>query len=260
MTRKHIDLNADMGEGYGSWTIGNDQALMQYLSSANIAGGFHAGDPHTIQRTIRLAKANGVGIGVHPGYRDPIGFGRRELAATAEEVRDEVLYQLGALREFARYNGLAVQHVKLHGALYMRAAREEELSRVIVEAIRKVGPELVIFCMKASKTYEVALELGQPVATEFYADRDYDDDGQIVFARSVDQPDAKAVALKVLHVVREGKVETISGRVIEIDFDTVCIHSDTPGAVEVAKAIRDELTAQGIKIRRVGEIIKNQEA
>ena len=249
MPRSHIDLNSDMGESFGHWRLGDDEGLMKYISSANIAGGFHAGDPHTMHRVVRLAKEHGVALGIHPGYRDVVGFGRRHLDASPDEVRDEVLYQLGALREFARYYGLKVQHVKLHGALYMRAAKDAALSRAVIEAIQRVDSQLIIYCMRASETYEVAVQLGQPVVAEFYADRDYNEDGTIVFARSVGRMDPEAVAEKVLRAVREGKVRAVSGADIDIQFDSVCVHSDTPGAVELARAIHDRLKANGVEIR-----------
>ena len=242
-----------MGEGFGHYTVADDAQLMPFLSSANIAGGFHAGDPATLHRTVSLAAEHGVGIGVHPGYRDLVGFGRRDIDATAEELRDDVLYQLGALREFARLYGAKVQHLKLHGALYMRAAREKELSRVILEALQKVDPDLIVFCMRASHTYDLAKELGQPVAAEFYADRDYNEDGTIVFARAVEHPNAEAVADKVLRAVQEGKVKATSGKEIDIEFDTVCMHSDTPGAVEMAQTIGQKLSAADIAIRPIGK-------
>ena len=251
--RKAIDLNADMGEGFGHYKVADDAALMPYLSSANIAGGFHAGDPGTLRRTVTLAHEHGVGIGVHPGYRDLVGFGRRDIDATAEELRDDVLYQLGALREFARLHGAKVQHLKLHGALYMKAAREKELSRVILEALQKVDPDLIVFCMRASHTYDLAKELGQPVAAEFYADRDYNEDGTILFARSVGHLDADEVADKVLRAVQEGKVKATTGKEVEIEFDTVCMHSDTPGAEQMAQAIWQKLNAADIEISPIGK-------
>src|SRR5215207_6473043 len=194
-----VDLNCDMGESFGPWKMGFDEEMMQYISSANVAGGFHAGDPHVMRKTVALAKENGVAVGIHSGYRDLVGFGRREIQMSPDEVHDELLYQLGALREFARYYDMEVQHVKPHGALYMVAARDEEVSRAIIEAIQRVDPLLVLYCMRASATYELARKMGQPTATEFFADRGYNEEGQIVFTRKVaEELDAEQVAERVL--------------------------------------------------------------
>ena len=226
---------------------------MRYISSANVAGGFHAGDPRVMRETVALAKEHGVAVGVHNGYRDLVGFGRREIKGTAEEIHDELIYQLGALREFARLDGMEVQHVKPHGALYMVAARDEEVSRAIIEAIQRVDPALVLYCMRASVTYELARNMGQPTATEFFADRGYNEEGQIVFTRKVaEELDAEQVAERVLRGITEGKVEAVSGRDIDIAADSICVHSDTPGAAKMAEAIVRKLGENGVEIRPVG--------
>ena len=248
-----IDFNCDMGESFGPYSFGADEELMRHISSANVAGGFHAGDPQVMGKTVALAKENGVAVGLHNGYGDLVGFGRREIKATPEEIRDELIYQLGALREFARLQGLEVQHVKPHGALYMVAAREEELSRAIIGAIQSVDPALVLYCMQASKTYELAQEMGQPVAREFFADREYNDEGQIVFTRRVaEELDPEEMAERTLRGVTEGRVETVDGNDIEVAADSICVHSDTPGVVRVAEAIVRKLGESGIEIRPVG--------
>ena len=248
-----IDINCDMGESFGPYSFGADEELMRHISSANVAGGFHAGDPHVMGKTVALAKENGVAVGLHNGYGDLVGFGRREIKATPEEIRDELIYQLGALREFARLQGLEVQHVKPHGALYMVAAREEELSRAIIGAIQAVDPALVLYCMQASKTYELAQEMGQPVAREFFADREYNDEGQIVFTRRIaEELDAEEIAERVLRALTEGRVKTVDGNDIEVAADSICVHSDTPGVVKVAEAIVRKLGENGVEIRPVG--------
>jgi UPF0271 protein len=249
----HIDFNCDMGESFGPYAFGADEELMRYISSANVAGGFHAGDPRVMRETVALAKEHGVAVGVHNGYRDLVGFGRREIKGTAEEIHDELIYQLGALREFARLDGMEVQHVKPHGALYMVAARDEEVSRAIIEAIQRVDPALVLYCMRASVTYELARNMGQPTATEFFADRGYNEEGQIVFTRKVaEELDAEQVAERVLRGITEGKVEAVSGRDIDITADSICVHSDTPGAAKMAEAIVRKLGENGVEIRPVG--------
>jgi UPF0271 protein len=248
-----VDLNCDMGESFGPWKMGFDEEMMQYISSANVAGGFHAGDPTTMRKTVALAKEHGVAVGVHPGYRDLLGFGRREIDVPPDEIHDEVIYQLGALREFARYYDMEVQHVKPHGALYMVAAREEEISRAIIEAIQRVDPSLLLFCMQASVTYELAQKMDQPVVAEFYADRAYNDEGQIVFTRSVaEELDPEEVGDRVVRAVTEGKVRTEGGNDIGVGSDSVCVHGDTPGAVRLAEAIARKLGENDLEIRPLG--------
>ena len=248
-----IDISCDMGESFGPWKMGFDEEMMQYISSANVAGGFHAGDPTTMRKTVALAKDHGVAVGVHPGYRDLVGFGRREMDVPPDEIHDEIIYQLGALREFARYYDMEVQHVKPHGALYMVAARDEELSRAIIEAIQRVDPGLLLFCMQASVTYQLAQKMDQPVVAEFYADREYNDDGQIVFTRSVaEELDPEEVGDRVVRAVTEKKVKTESGKDIDVASDSVCVHGDTPGAVRLAEVIARKLGENDIEIRPLG--------
>ena len=248
-----IDISCDMGESFGPWKMGFDEEMMQYISSANIAGGFHASDPTTMRKTVALAKDYGVAVGVHPGYRDLVGFGRREMNVPPDEIHDEIIYQLGALREFARYYDMEVQHVKPHGALYMVAARDEELSRAIIEAIQRVDPGLLLFCMQASVTYQLAQKMDQPVVAEFYADREYNDEGQIVFTRSVaEQLDPEEVGDRVVRAVTEKKVKTESGKDVDVASDSVCVHGDTPGAVRLAEVIARKLGENGIEIRPLG--------
>jgi UPF0271 protein len=242
-----------MGESFGPWKMGFDEEMMEYISSANIAGGFHAGDPTTMRKTVALAKDHNVAVGVHPGYRDLVGFGRREIDVPPDEIHDEIIYQLGALREFARYYDMEVQHVKPHGALYMVAARDEELSRAIIEAIQRVDPGLWLFCMQASVTYQLAQKMDQPVVAEFYADREYNDDAQIVFTRSVaEELDPEEVGDRVVRAVTEKKVKTESGKDIDVASDSVCVHGDTPGAVRLAEAIARKLGENDIEIRPLG--------
>ncbi|BCA26544.1 5-oxoprolinase subunit PxpA [Metapseudomonas otitidis] len=246
-----VDLNSDLGEGFGPWTIGDgvDAQLMPLISSANIATGFHAGDPNIMSRTVELAKQHGVGIGAHPGFRDLVGFGRRHIAAPATELVNDMLYQLGALREFARLHGLALQHIKPHGALYMHLARDDEAARLFVETLQRVDPTLLLFCMDGSATCRWAEALGQPVVREFYADREYDVTGSIVFIRRVTAWDPDQVAEKVLRACREGQVRTVNGQDIPIRFDSICIHSDTPGALALVQRTRERLAAAGIAVR-----------
>lgn len=257
MRKEAIDFNSDMGEGFGPWTFGDgvDERIMPLISSANIATGFHAGDPNIMNRTVGLAKQHGVGVGAHPGYRDLVGFGRRQLAGAPAEIVNDVMYQVGALREFARLHGTKLQHVKPHGSLYMAAAKDEALSRALIEAIQKSDPTLLLFCMEASATYRLAKQMGQPVVRELYGDRDYDASGQIVFARGVSRLDPLRVAEKVVRACTEGKVRTVEGGDIEIGFDSVCIHSDTPGALDLISATRQALAAAGVAVRPISDIV-----
>ncbi|AGI22337.1 hypothetical protein H681_02275 [Pseudomonas sp. ATCC 13867] len=246
-----VDLNSDMGEGFGPWTIGDgvDEAIMPLISSANIATGFHAGEPNIMRRTVELALEHAVGIGAHPGFRDLVGFGRRHINAPASELINDMLYQLGALREFARLHGARLQHIKPHGALYMHLARDEQAAGEFVETLHRLDPELLLFCMPGSATWRAAQAVGQPTVREFYADRDYDNSGSIVFTRRVRALDPREVAAKVLRACREGRVRTVEGNDIEIDFDSVCIHSDTPGALALVQATRAALLDAGISIQ-----------
>ncbi|MEX0279793.1 MAG: 5-oxoprolinase subunit PxpA [Arenibacterium sp.] len=250
MYRTTVDLNCDMGEGFGHWTYGDapDAALMPLISSANVAAGFHAGDPNQMNTVVKLASEHGVGLGAHPGYNDLQGFGRRTISAPAEELVNDILYQTGALREFGRRHGVALQHVKPHGALYMTAAKDAELSRLLIDAMQQTGPNLFVFCMSISETFKIATHAGQPVIREFYADRDYDNSGSIVFARKMRRLEPAEVADKCLRACKEGKVRTVDGDDIEIPFESICFHSDTPGALEIGTAIRAKLIENDIKI------------
>jgi 5-oxoprolinase (ATP-hydrolysing) subunit A len=250
VARKTVDINCDMGEAFGRWRVGdtNDFSLMGLISSANIAAGFHAGDPNLMDETVKMAVEHGVGIGAHPGYNDLQGFGRRRINGTARELVNDIVYQVGALREFARRHGAQLQHVKPHGALYMEMAVNPELAQVFMQYMRTVAPNAYVFCMAGSVTETIALEAGQPVAREFYADRDYDDSGSIVFTRDVGRLDPDVIARKVLRACVEGLVTTVSGKDIEVPFETICFHSDTLGALDIVRAMRDALSAQGIRI------------
>jgi len=256
--KTEVDLNCDMGEGFGQWVLGEapDEDLMALISSANIAAGFHAGDPNSMDRVVKLAQQYGVGLGAHPGYRDLQGFGRRYIRTSAEELVNDIVYQIGAIREFGRRYGIALQHVKPHGALYMEAAVNEELSQLMVDTLQKTSSDAIIFCMGISKTYEAAKRLGHPVVREFYADRDYDDTGSIVFKRQVARPDPEQIAAKCLRACQEGVVRTVDGNDISIEFESICFHSDTPGALEIGRAIRSTLTDNGITIAAAATVLE----
>jgi UPF0271 protein len=252
-----VDLNCDMGEGFGQWVLGEapDEDIMSIISSANVATGFHAGDPNSMNRVVKLAQAYGVGLGAHPGYKDLQGFGRRYIKTSSEELVNDIVYQVGALREFGRRHGIPLQHVKPHGALYMEAAVNEELSEHLVEMLSSISSNMILFCMGASKTYEVAKRSGLPVVREFYADRDYDKTGSIVFRRQVGRADPAQVAAKCVKACKEGRVTTVDGQDIEIEFESICFHSDTPGALEMGRSIRAGLHDAGVTIAPAASVL-----
>lgn len=246
-----IDINCDMGEGFGHWLAAgaDDATLMPLITSANIAAGFHAGDPNIMDDAVRLACQHGVGIGVHPGYPDKQGFGRRTIRASDAELINDIVYQIGALQAFARRHGTDIQHVKPHGALYMDMASSESLSEAFISAMRRIAPHAPILCMGVSQTYRAACRMGHPVVREFYADRDYAKSGSIVFTRHVSRPHPDAIAAKVLRACVDGRVATVDGDEIAIEFESICFHSDTPGSAEIGAAVRKLLVANGIGIQ-----------
>jgi 5-oxoprolinase (ATP-hydrolysing) subunit A len=246
-----IDLNCDMGEGYGRWALGEDERIAPLVSSINIACGFHASDPGTMRRTVQLAKRHGVAVGAHPSFPDRVGFGRRLLAATPEEVRDDVTYQIGALWAFCRAEGVPLRHVKPHGALYNAAAADPALARAVCEAVRAVDPELVVVCLAGSRMAEVARGLGVRWVGEAFADRAYARDGALVSRREPGAVlhDPALVVERVARLAREGRVATADGGELALDARTVCIHGDTPGAADLAAAVRARLDKDGIAVR-----------
>ena len=245
-----IDLNSDLGEAFGTWPMGQDGLLMPVISSANVACGFHAGDPCTIRQTIRLARKHGVAVGAHPGLPDLVGFGRREMQVTPAEVEDMVLYQVGALAAIARHEGVRLQHVKAHGALYNMACRDEALAEAIARAVVAFDPTLVLFGLPGSALLQAGLDAGLPVAAEAFADRAYQPDGSLA-PRS--QPgavihDVDAVVARAVAMVTEQSVAATDGSTIEFEADTICLHGDTPGAAALAVAIRRGLEDAGVTI------------
>lgn len=255
-----VDINCDMGEAFGRWRVGDtdDASLMPHISSANIATGFHAGDPNLMDQTVRLAVEHGVALGAHPGYDDLQGFGRRKINGTSRELVNDIVYQVGAIREFARRHGASLQHVKPHGALYMEMAVNPELAQQFIAYMRVVAPNALVFCMAGSATERAADEAGHPVAREFYADRDYDESGSIVFTRDAGRPDPAAIARKVIRACKEGRVTAVTGKDIEVPFETICFHSDTLGALDIVRSMRDALRAEGIRISPVSEIMNDK--
>jgi UPF0271 protein len=243
-----IDLNCDMGESYGAWKMGADAEVMPFISSANIACGFHGGDPATIRKTVRLAIDHGVAIGAHPSLPDLQGFGRRPMKISPQDMYDLVVYQAGAVEAFARAAGGRLHHVKCHGALYNMAANDEALSEGMARAAKDLG--VMLYALSNSRMMEVAKRHAIPVAGEVFADRGYSDDGTLA---PRDRPggmveDADEAVKRALAMVQEGHVTSLSGKRVAVSADTLCLHGDQPGAVAFARAIRRAFAERGIAV------------
>ncbi|WP_030526240.1 LamB/YcsF family protein [Phycicoccus jejuensis] len=250
-----IDLNADLGESFGAWTLGDDAAMLRVVTSANVACGFHAGDPTTIRRTVAQAAAAGVVVGAQVGYRDLAGFGRRRIDVAPEDLTADVLYQLGALEAMCRVAGTRVRYVKPHGALYTTAAVDEGQARAVVDAVVAWDASLPVMGLPGSVLLAVAADAGLATVAEAFADRGYDAAGRLVPRRDPGAlvTDPAQVAARVVRMVRDGVVEAVDGTLVPVAPDSVCVHGDTPGAVSVTQAVRDALAAAGIGLRAVVE-------
>ena len=249
-----IDLNSDLGEGFGPFRVGADEALFPLISSANVACGFHGGDPAMMELTVRCAREHGVAVGAHPGFPDRAGFGRRAMAVTPDEIRTDVLYQLGALAAFCQVADVELRHVKAHGALYNVAVHTIEVATAIAQAVRSFDPTLLFFAIPGSCLHEAADEAGLTVIREAFADRAYLADGSLV-PRS--RPgavihDVDLVADRMVRLVTERSIMSIDGEHLAIEADTICIHSDTANAVELAESIVKRFRQVNIEIRQCG--------
>jgi UPF0271 protein len=247
-----VDLNADMGESYGRWTLGDDAALMPFLTSANIACGFHGGDPHVMRKTVPLAVEHGVGIGAHVAFPDLIGFGRRRMAVTPEEIQDYVVYQAGAVRAFAEAAGGRLQHVKPHGALYTSIVDSEEHAQALAEAIAMLGPDVIL--LMPPEVGPAAARAGVPFVPEGYVDLDYDAAGKLVLERVKQLRDPLEMGERAVRLVRERKVPTIEGGELELEVESICVHGDAPNAPEIARAVRAALGEAGIELAPLAEL------
>jgi UPF0271 protein len=249
-----IDLNADVGEAFGAYTIGHDAGLMKSITSANVAAGFHAGDPSVLRNTIRLAKAHGVAVGAHPGFPDLVGFGRRELNVTPREAEDLVIYQIAAVAGVAGAEGVRLQHVKPHGALFNMAVRNAELAAAIARAVAAIDASLILFGLPGSELLEAGRAAGLRVAAEAFADRAYEADGSLASRRKPGSVihDAGAVVSRTIQMVKHGTVAALDGTIVKLQADTICVHSDTPGADELAAKLRAGLEAAGVTVRAIG--------
>jgi UPF0271 protein len=246
--RAGIDLNCDLGESFGAWRMGDDEAVLAYVTSANVACGFHAGDPRTMARTVQLAHARGVAIGAHPSLPDLQGFGRREMTVSPQEAYAMVLYQVGALAGLCRGVGATLHHVKPHGALYNMAARDAGLADAIARAVRDFDPALVLYGLAGSRSIEAARALGLRVAREAFADRTYQADGSLTPRARTDAMirDPRRAIGQVECMVKRGEVLATDGSSVRIDVDTLCIHGDEPGAAQFAAALRAAMQDWGV--------------
>jgi UPF0271 protein len=246
-----LDLNCDLGEGFGAWRMGEDAAILDYVTSANIACGFHAGDPATMRRTVAAACARGVALGAHPSLPDLQGFGRREMRVTPDEVYEMVLYQVGALEGFARAQGARLQHVKPHGALYNMAARDAQLARAIAQAVRDYDPSLILFGLAGSQLIQAGREAGILVASEVFADRTYQADGSLTPRGRADSmiEDVERSIAQVLGMVEHGTVHAVDGTQVRVEADTLCLHGDQPTARAFAARLREALRAARVEVR-----------
>jgi len=251
---KTIDLNCDMGESFGTYVLGYDELAMPYVTSINVACGFHASDPDNMAKTTLLAQKHGIAVGAHPGFPDLVGFGRRTMALTPEEVKNAVMYQIGALEGFCRAAGIKMQHVKAHGALYNMAEKDLSIAEAIAAAIQAVNPSLYMLCLANSQMVVAAQKQGIPFVEEAFADRAYTDEGTLVsrkLAGSVIH-DITQVVSRVVRMVKDHSVISITGKEVPIQAQTICVHGDTPGAVDMVKALRGALEKENIVLRAFG--------
>lgn len=245
-----IDLNCDMGESFGAWKMGNDEAVMPFVTSANIACGFHAGDPATMRKTVATALQHGVALGAHPGLPDLAGFGRRAMAMAPEEVYDLVVVQVGAMAAVAKTQGARLHHVKAHGALYNMASSQVDIAEAIAAAVRDVDDSLILYALANSVQVHAARDAGLSVAQEVFADRSYQGNGMLT---PRNQPgamitDVQQASAQVLQMVKQGTVTALDGTVVAVSADTLCLHGDQPGAVEFARHIRQALQDERVDI------------
>ncbi len=253
-----VDLNSDLGESFGNYTIGLDESVIMSVSSVNIACGWHAGDALMMEKTVALAKKHGVGIGAHPGYPDLMGFGRRNMAVTPKEVKAYVKYQLGALIGFALSTGEKIQHVKPHGAMYNMAALDNSLAKAIAEAIYEIDKNIIFLGLANSEMIKVGETIGLKVASEVFADRAYNSDGTLV-SRNIPGAvihDTQLAIERVVRMVKEGKVTSIDGKDIDVRAQSICVHGDNPKAVNFTKEIRRQLENEGVIVSSLSTFIK----
>jgi len=253
-----VDMNCDLGEGYGAFRVGNDAEIMPHITSANVACGFHAGDPMIMAQTVSLAKKYKVAVGVHPGYPDLLGFGRREMQLASEEVKNYTIYQIGSLQAFVKAAGVDLQHVKPHGALYNLAAKDKETSEGIVEAVRAFDDRLIILAPPGSVLAKVAVAAGLRVALEFFADRAYNADGSLVSRKQPNSiiKEPQKLVERAVRALEEKSVLAVDGKVVTLgEVHTICVHGDTPAAVGLVEALKKGLINAGVEVKPVSSFI-----
>ena len=255
---KVVDMNSDLGESFGNYKLGMDDKILEIVTSANIACGFHAGDPSVMKKTVALAVKNGAALGAHPGYPDLVGFGRRKMDIAPSDVYNMVVYQVGALAAFAKAAGTRLQHVKPHGAMYNMAAKDAKLAEAIAQAVYDVDKDLILYAQGGTESIKAAEKIGLRTASEVFADRSYQDDGTLTPRSqpgSMITDEEKSIA-QVLSMVLEGKVTALSGKVIPVKADSICLHGDGPKALVFANKIRSVLLENGVKVAASGTFIK----
>lgn len=248
-----IDLNSDLGESFGDYKIGNDQALLPYVTSVNVACGWHAGDPMVMDRTVALAKERGIGVGAHPGYYDLMGFGRRKMNLKPEEITNYIKYQVGALMAFTKSHGIRLQHVKTHGALGNLSMVDEATAHAVCRAVADLDEGLLLYSHSGAKLIDIAKQYGIRVVSEVYGDRGYTDDGMLA-PRSMPGSmihDVDEAVERSIRMICEGTVVSVTGKVIPVQADSLCVHGDTPEAVAFLERISQALRAKGIEIRNI---------
>ena len=239
--KSSMDINCDMGESFGNWNMGNDEGMMPRITTANVACGFHASDPLTMLETVKLAKKHKVEVGSHPGLPDLLGFGRRAMNITPEDAHAYVVYQTGALQAALRVHGMRLHHIKPHGALYGMATRDDAVANAICDVAQVF--EVPLFGMAGTVQDAVYRSRGVPFVSEFYADLDYNEDGMVIITREHEAVEPRASAARVLRAIEQGKVKSVAGTDVSVKVETICVHSDTPGAVAVASAVRETVKA-----------------
>jgi len=246
-----IDLNSDMGEGFGVWRMGDDEAILDIVSSANVACGLHAGDPEIMARTFSMARKRGVSVGAHPGFPDLWGFGRRIIPFSTGEIERLVAYQIGAAQALSTYAGHPITYVKAHGALGNLTQTDHDVATAIARAIKAVNPELVCMTFAGALMQKIAGDMGLRVCSEVFADRAYDEEGHLVHRKTPGAVlhDVEQAAARMLRMVEAGGIETLSGRMLPVQIDTICVHSDTPGAIQMAAQVRRVLEGAGVTIK-----------
>lgn len=253
-----VDLNCDMGESFGNYICGSDDEVVPFITSANVACGFHASDPLVMQKTVAMCKKNNVSVGAHPGFPDLVGFGRRKMQVSPAELKAMVMYQIGALQAFCLANGVSLAHVKPHGAMYNMAGKDEKMAMAICEGIYAVNPKLILLGLAGSKLLTAAKKTGLRIAQEVFADRAYEEDGSLVArnkAGAMITDETEAIA-RVISMIKMQRVQAITGKEIAVKADSICLHGDSPKAVLFAQKIRSALQNEGIKIAAMHEFVE----